>query len=568
MSRRAIVVVATWVVVTQAGCLKHATTSPGESAGPVPEEGAGPPGATADLAGTADVAGDGVDAGIIDAGLPVDFGVGPKPATCGNNVTDPGEACDGTDLNGFATVDQLVAGYKSGALHCRSDCLGYDVSSGVAGATVNAASCNAADVQTALKNAAHGDTVKIPAGTCTWSTQVTLDAMARSIALRGAGPTQTLITVAVATPIKISTAQGYTFALSGIGLTGGSGSVIAIGGSARSWRVSNLTATNLASGPLISVGGATYGVIDHVTFTGGNQVNFASVADTNWTSWQQPLTLGRATAVIFEDDTVKFTDQHDDVRVIDSHSGGRVVLRHSAINNFVLGADGSYSSSAGSLQFEIYDNQIAITNPTNTWASPLWPTLVSITGGTSVWFDNTFTIDKAIFIGGGMQIAPMRAASGFGSYWGSCDGTARGICSNVDKSWTTLSGGGAKPCVADVDCGTGLTCKWKLCSGSKMNLCAADADCPMKETCSGHLDGPAATSGYPCFMQPGFATEMQGAPVQLSNNKLVGSSNLPAGLVPLSANNNHLMAGRDYVTTLDPKYVPYVYPHPLVPLGP
>src|SRR5713101_9780689 len=51
---------------------------------------------------------------------------------------------------------------------------------------INAASCNAGDVQNALNQAANGDTVAIPAGTCTWTTQVSWTAPA-NVVLRGAG---------------------------------------------------------------------------------------------------------------------------------------------------------------------------------------------------------------------------------------------------------------------------------------------------------------------------------------------------------------------------------------------
>jgi len=58
-------------------------------------------------------------------------------------------------------------------------------------ATITAASCNAADVQTAMNRAAAGDTVSIPAGTCRWTTVVTWSAPANVI-LKGAGSTSIL----------------------------------------------------------------------------------------------------------------------------------------------------------------------------------------------------------------------------------------------------------------------------------------------------------------------------------------------------------------------------------------
>ncbi len=42
------------------------------------------------------------------------------------------------------------------------------------GTTISAATCGASDVQKALSSAAAGDTVSIPAGTCSWTTPVAL----------------------------------------------------------------------------------------------------------------------------------------------------------------------------------------------------------------------------------------------------------------------------------------------------------------------------------------------------------------------------------------------------------
>ena len=47
-------------------------------------------------------------------------------ATCGNDLTEVGETCDGTDLGGEDCVSQGFAG--GGTLGCAADCLGYDLS--------------------------------------------------------------------------------------------------------------------------------------------------------------------------------------------------------------------------------------------------------------------------------------------------------------------------------------------------------------------------------------------------------------------------------------------------------
>ena len=54
-----------------------------------------------------------------------------------------------------------------------------------ADAQINAASCNASDVQTAINTATEGQTVTVPAGTCTWTSGVTITG--KGITVTGAG---------------------------------------------------------------------------------------------------------------------------------------------------------------------------------------------------------------------------------------------------------------------------------------------------------------------------------------------------------------------------------------------
>jgi chitodextrinase len=98
-----------------------------------------------------------------------------------NNLTEPGEACDGADLNSMTC---LSAGFKSGTLSCKSDRSGFDVSQCVAPATVTATTCSRADVLTAITQAAIGDTVIVPAGNCTWSSAIEVS---KAVSIIGAG---------------------------------------------------------------------------------------------------------------------------------------------------------------------------------------------------------------------------------------------------------------------------------------------------------------------------------------------------------------------------------------------
>jgi len=66
----------------------------------------------------------------------------------------------------------------------------FSVSTPGGGNIINAASCNAPDVQTAINSASDGDTIQIPAGACTWSAGVSINSATlrtKMVKLVGAG---------------------------------------------------------------------------------------------------------------------------------------------------------------------------------------------------------------------------------------------------------------------------------------------------------------------------------------------------------------------------------------------
>jgi hypothetical protein len=62
---------------------------------------------------------------------------------------------------------------------------------GLDAATITAPSCNQADVQNAIEQAADGDTVLVPAGSSTWTSGISIS---KTLVLKGAGIGRTLIT--------------------------------------------------------------------------------------------------------------------------------------------------------------------------------------------------------------------------------------------------------------------------------------------------------------------------------------------------------------------------------------
>ena len=98
----------------------------------------------------------------------------------------------------------------------------------VEAATRNAASCSRTDVGNAVNSAADGDTIVIPAGTCTWTTSLAITN--KILTLQGAGPNSTVIVdgVSKATYPNIpevlvwQTKPGGISRITGIGFEGGS----------------------------------------------------------------------------------------------------------------------------------------------------------------------------------------------------------------------------------------------------------------------------------------------------------------------------------------------------------
>lgn len=420
------------------------------------------------------------------------------------------------------------------------------------GATRIATTCSAADVQNAINVSVDGDTVVIPSGSCTWSTSVLLN---KSVTLKGSGSQVTTINAAVSETIKVSLGNQKSFVISDIGFTGGTGdSIIAVYGSMQNWRIYNLYfATDGGATRLILTRGSTYGVIDHNKVSGGTPSEFVTVDDSDWTSWSRPLVFEDANAVYIEDNQVAWTKSWEGRPVLDSERGGRAVFRYNQVTNSVVinhGFDSGAVSSA--LQTDVYNNSFTITDSMSTWAR-----LALVRGGTGVWFNNTFTVGKNVWLTNAhIELSVFRNQTDFistgHSAWPICDGTQYRMC-GVDKFWNAtasfptacLSGGSM------------------LCSASKAKLCSLNSDCPTGETCSGFIDGPASSSGYPCFMQPGFGANMKSTPIYAWNNTFTGSQ-LGSGTVTI-AGDAFTIAGRDYFNGVsNPNFKAFTYPHPLV----
>ena len=437
-------------------------------------------------------------------------------------------------------------------------------------ATINAASCSQSAVQTAINSASNGDTIKIPAGSCTWGTTVSLNASSRNLNLQGSGIGNTIITAGTAPMLNITGAQGYKWTLSDLTIvaTASGQEVVTIGGTSKNWRVHHINFTNTGNTLfLFTIGGGgnlTYGVLDHLTVTGNNS-GIASILGGGFPQWADPTysVWGDEKAIFLEDSSITMNDHHEGRFTIDCTNGGRYVLRNNTITNQRTGNHGLDSGGYSScLSVEIYNNSFKYTST--------WPTIsavVFLRGGTALIHNNTFNYSSSTWIGSHLQLINYRGrnpdGSGGGSVgWPYCTGTQYRWNSSVNQNWSNaVTSGGAYFSTSG---------KWKMCSGNRLRLCETDSTCSAngEGTCTEYVDGTAGNGSYPCFQQVGRGTNNMLNPAYEWNNTFFGGQG-SSGCSSSSCNvnfsgENTIQLNRDfYNDTQKSGYKPYTYPHPL-----
>lgn len=244
-------------------------------------------------------------------------------------------------------------------------------------ATRAAVNCSSSAVQTAINSAATGDTVTVPAGSCSWS-GVDIPSSKR-ITLQGAGMNSTTISGgdgALNLTLSGSRVTGIGFVDSRVTVDGDD------------WRIDHCKFSSAgAFYDAIFVSGSREtthprGVIDH------NQIQNTRISVIGWNSlnanaiWSQPLALGGGQMVFVEDNTFTGTLW---AAAVDGNYGGRFVFRHNSVTDMYIEAHSLQGDTERAIRsWEIYDNTIAQTNV------GMW-TPFFIRGGTGVVFNNTIT---------------------------------------------------------------------------------------------------------------------------------------------------------------------------------
>lgn len=268
-------------------------------------------------------------------------------------------------------------------------------------AQVSAASCSQSDVQNAINSASAGQTVNVPAGSCSW-TSVNL---AKAITLSGAGQGVTNITLTVNPSFSIMKQTGGTTRIKNLTFIGTNANVfphfISVSGPWPNGQpvIFQNVAFNANSGTMVAVLSPGGVIFSHIAFTGAWDNALVTIKDTGTTSWTTADTMGSKDTtgfanVYIEDST--FVGGSNGVT--DCDDSCRMVVRHN-----VFGANGKDSggpnshgrdtSPQGMRHFEIYSNSFLFPDKTcsnggtslsniNQW---IW-----IRGGTGVIYNNNF----------------------------------------------------------------------------------------------------------------------------------------------------------------------------------
>lgn len=269
-------------------------------------------------------------------------------------------------------------------------------------ATRSAASCAQSAVQSAVNAAVDGDTVTVPAGTCTWSAAVTVSN--KTIILRGAGSGSggtkivyggsghPLLSISPGTKTGKMDVSGFYFSGGNSNFWGGT--AISFSGPV-GWRNLRIHHNVFDGNKSWSIRGkaSTYGLIDSNTFQGSaHGIYLDGNGNADWTA---PLVLGTANFFFIENNTFNWNDWYGTTGAVllDFSNGGRIVFRHNtAKHGFLETHDRARNGMPSANAWEIYNNVFSTT--TNKWKG------LDISAGTGVIWGNQFNGDWTVPIGG------------------------------------------------------------------------------------------------------------------------------------------------------------------------
>ena len=331
--------------------------------------------------------------------------------------------------------------------------------------SINAASCNVSDVQTAVNSAANGTTVVIPAGSCTWTTPLSITS---GITLIGTGTPNTgtgTTGAGTMTTTIIDNESSTNPLISASGITYGKTLVLAQMNIEPYSSTTSLTSPIVASGTCSSSGCPNFrmdnmnfsgwsesgngtqsswmvrisnffGVMDHNSLSSNSTSSnsLANVGHASWlgvgyygdNSWAQPDTFGTASALYFENNLFTngaFTQDCDENDSYQDTGGCRIVVRYNTYTNntvsdlaYFHGTD-STGRPRGGRQAEIYNNTFQCTNASQGCQ------LMDFRSGTGMVYGNSVSVASGGFYTNLVGVDVYRGWASFGdSNYGWCSG--------------------------------------------------------------------------------------------------------------------------------------------------
>jgi hypothetical protein len=306
--------------------------------------------------------------------------------------------------------------------------------------TINAANCSTASIQSAINSASNGDTVSVPAGNCTWNSQINF-LNAKGVSLIGAGAGKTVITTS-GTVIGMDLLKGVNnnfYRISGFTFNTSNSGQIPIWfygykqiATMANFRIDNNTFNNYADGIGILLGETSsqnnfYGVIDHNNFTGSkNWLGIKLLGPGDDIAWRASP-KGGPDNLFIEDNTWNFPAADSSSLgsgCIDAWMSGSVVFRHNTTKNCLVTSHGVVHGG-GTISFEAYDNLFQRT----AGSGGIWEDGTRLFhhqgSGETIFFNNQFSVPSAKS-GGAIGVTYYRSAPpATAGYSGSrCDGSA------------------------------------------------------------------------------------------------------------------------------------------------
>lgn len=265
--------------------------------------------------------------------------------------------------------------------------------------TWNAADCEEGTIQTLHDSASvvDGDTIAIPAGTCTWTTLV---ATTKGITLQGAGIGNTIVRDGITSGalLTVTLKANLTTRVTGIefnnngrvsaNLTGIIQIIGATGATVdnRRFRFDHNKLDHLNGFMVRFI--RVYGVMDNNTVLPASGIIplYMFTQDAAYTDarWSESLNLGQENFVFIEDNTIT-RDSGSTFACLDAYGGARIVFRYNTLTRCYIGMHGTESAGRwrGGTAMEVYGNVFDNTSGTAV------ANFSSYRSGTGVVYNNT-----------------------------------------------------------------------------------------------------------------------------------------------------------------------------------